>query len=85
MQSTGRTPILSPEERLRELINRQQSDDQKRDSRHSMMKVVAKATDVLVKRAPVANRGMLPQTQWDYHERITTCLPPEEQRHDKIH
>jgi hypothetical protein len=42
------------------------------------MDVVAKATDVMVKRAPVANKGELPQTRWEYHERINTRWRKEE-------
>jgi hypothetical protein len=73
MQATGRTPIPTTEAVNRKDSDRQKSDDTKRESRLSLMKVVAKATDVTVKRAPVAKKGELPETQWDYHERIITC------------
>ncbi len=70
MHATGRTPILSPDERKFEASGRQKSDDMKYDSRRSFMIVVAKATDVLVKRAPVSQSGELPHTRWEYHERM---------------
>ena len=78
MQSTGRTPVLTQEEYELELGKRQESKDNKRETRKSLMKVVAKATDVLVKRAPVAKRGELPHTRWEYHERIVTPRRIEE-------
>jgi hypothetical protein len=69
MQAIGRTPVQTDEDRKREKRSRQAADDRKRETRRSLMQVVAKATDVLVKRAPVSRKGELPHTQWQYHEK----------------
>jgi len=78
MQSTGRTPIGGPVEDKSVTEGRQRADDRKRETRRSLMLVVAKATDVLVKRAPVSKKGDLPHTRWEYHERITSRRRLEE-------
>jgi hypothetical protein len=68
MQATGRTPILTKEQQA-ELDTRQRQNDEKRDTRKSMMFLVASQTDVVVKRAPLSKKGQLPHTRWDYHEK----------------
>jgi hypothetical protein len=78
MAGTGRTPVQTDAQRQVERNSRQSADDRKRETRRSLMEVVAKATDVLVKRAPVSKKGDLPHTRWEYHERITTGRRREE-------
>jgi len=79
MQATGRTAVLNEEQRTEEESKRQHSKNHKRETRHSLMRVVGHATDVLVKRAPFSNIGELPHMRWDYHERIITGRRLEEQ------
>ena len=50
---------------------RQAADDGKRLTRRQFMLLVAHETDVAVKRRPTAMKGSLPQTKFDYHEKIT--------------
>jgi hypothetical protein len=78
MQSTGRTPISGPNGTGPDFGGRQDADDNKRETRKSLMLVVAKATDVTVKRAPLSNKGDLPHTRWAYHERIISGRRREE-------
>jgi|GEM_PF-5120187 len=79
MQGTGRTPILTPEQTIEERRGRQFADDMKRETRRSLMLVVAQATDVLVKRAPVSKKGELPHTRWEYHEKVISGRRREEE------
>jgi hypothetical protein len=70
MQGTGRSPVMSEDEKAAEAQMRQRAKDMKRDTRRTFMKVVAHATDVLVKRAPLTKKGQLPHTRLAYHEKI---------------
>jgi hypothetical protein len=69
MTGTGRGTMETPSQ---DLSYRQINDDARRETRRSLMVVVAKATDVCVKRAPVAHRGVgsLPGTRLEYHEKV---------------
>ena len=70
MYQTGRDSKTAGLETGEQMTRGQLLENMKRETRRSLMRVVAKATDVLVKRCPVASNG-LPHTTFDYHEKIS--------------
>ncbi len=72
MYATGRDCNLDVTEQV---TRGQLADNEKRETRKSLMDVVAKACDVTVKKAPFSRvdglSGRLPNTMFSYHEKIS--------------